>query len=99
MIVTNIPVTSKAVEDVVAGVPAGGTEGGGGGTGAVACSAAGTLAAGEIQAGAQTESFVEQTGLASRSQPCSYYAIVLDFIVGCVESYIQSKDATNILQV
>ena len=82
MIVTDIPVAwcpsqpSQAVEDVVAGVPAGGTEGGGGGPGAVTRSAPGTLAAGEIQAGAQTESFVEQTGLASRSQPCNYYAIV-----------------------
>ena len=64
------PQTSQGVEYVVAGVSAGWTEGGGRGPRAVARSASGALTAGEIQPGAQTESFVEQTGLASRSQTC-----------------------------
>ena len=60
--VTDIPVgpqTSQGVEYVVAGVSAGWTEGGGRGPRAVARSASGALTAGEIQPGAQTESFVE----------------------------------------
>ena len=71
--VTDIPVgpqTSQGVEYVVAGVSAGWTEGGGRGPRAVSRPASGALTAGEIQPRAQTESFVEQTGLASRSQTC-----------------------------
>ena len=58
------------VQQVVAGVSAGGAKGGGGGGGALTllCPVTGAVAAGEIQPRTQTERLIEQTGLAPLAQ-------------------------------